>query len=122
MDHAQAHILEFGPETSATKTITSKFTHLIKEDALNKSENVMHNKEQHQESDYFRNLGEVIKQYNEVVLFGPTNAKAELHNLLKANHAFEKIQIETKQADKMTGNQQYAFVKEYFENKNLHKS
>ena len=48
------------------------------------------------------------------MLFGPTNAKTELLNLLKADHHFDKINIETKQADKMTENQQHAFVREYF--------
>ena len=48
------------------------------------------------------------------MLFGPTDAKTELFNLLKADHHFDKINIETKHADKMTENQQHAFVREYF--------
>ncbi len=35
-------------------------------------------------------------------------------NVLKADHHFDKINIETRQTDKMTENQQHAFVKEYF--------
>ena len=52
--------------------------------------------------------------FDEVVLFGPTNAKAELLNVLKADHRFENIKIEVQQADKMSDKQQQAFVKEYF--------
>ena len=74
----------------------------------------MHNKEQHQQSDYYKQLGEIIKNYTEVILFGPTDAKVELFNILKADHHFAKIKIEFQQADKMTENQQHAFVKEYF--------
>ncbi|MEI9909275.1 MAG: hypothetical protein WDO71_06225 [Bacteroidota bacterium] len=74
----------------------------------------MHNKEQHQQSEYYRKLGEVIRNYEAVILFGPTSAKAELLNLLKADNRFTKIKIEIRQTDKMTENQQYAFVREYF--------
>ena len=46
-------------------------------------------------------------------LFGPTNAKIELLNLLRADHQFEKIKLETKDSDKMTQNEQHAFVRDY---------
>ncbi len=47
-------------------------------------------------------------------LFGPTNAKTELVNILKSDHHFDKVKIDVKPADKMTVNQQEEFVKEYF--------
>jgi hypothetical protein len=119
MDHASAHLMEFTTDPINTKKIDSEFTHEEKEHSLEKSEHLMHNKEQHQQSAYYKNLGDVIKNYEEVVLFGPTDAKVELFNLLRADHHFEKIKIEVKQADKMTENQQHAFVKEYFTNHHL---
>jgi hypothetical protein len=114
MDHSNAHLMEFSPDTIETKTIVSEFTHQQKEHSLGKSENLMHNKEQYKQSEYYKKLGEVIKNYEDVVLFGPTEAKVELLNILKADHHFEKIKIETRHADKMTENQQHAFVKNYF--------
>ena len=114
MDHSSAHLMEFTADPITTTTIESDFTHHVKEESLSKSENLMHNKEQHQQSDYYKKIGEVIKNYKEVILFGPTNAKAELFNILKADHHFENIKIEVKQADKMTENQEHAFVREYF--------
>ena len=50
MDHSSAHLMEF-TDTIETKTIDSKFTHEAKEQSLDKSENLMHNKEQHQQSE-----------------------------------------------------------------------
>jgi len=100
MDHPIDHLMEFTTEPIETKTITSKFTHDEKEQILNKSEHVMHNKEQHQQNDYYKKLSESIRNYNDVVLFGPTDAKAELHNLLKADQNFEKIKIVVKSAEK----------------------
>lgn len=114
MDHSNAHLMEFTVGSMETKILESKFTHGVKEESLSKSENLMHNKEQHQQAEYYNKLGEVIKEYNDVLLFGPTNAKTELLNVLRRDHLFEKIKIETKQADKMTENQQHEFVKEYF--------
>ena len=114
MDHSSAHLMEFTTNPIETKTIESKFTHEEKEHSLGKSEILMHNKEQHQQSEYYKKLGETIRNYEEVILFGPTDAKVELFNTLKADHHFEKIKIEIKQTDKMTENQQHAFVREYF--------
>jgi hypothetical protein len=114
MDHSNAHLMEFTTDPIETGTLASKFTHEAKEQSLGKSEHLMHNKEQHQQSEYYKKLGESIKNYEEVILFGPTDAKVELFNLLRADHRFEKIKIETKQTDKMTENQQLAFVKEHF--------
>ena len=107
-------IVEFTVDPIDTKVIQSKFTHEEKEESMNRSENVMHNKEQHQRSDFYKKLGEEIRKYEDVLLFGPTEAKTELLNLLRADHLFEKIKITVRPADKMTENQQNAFVRDYF--------
>lgn len=114
MDHASAHLMELTSGDMETKTIESAFTHLEKEVVLHKGEKVMHHKEQHEQLAYYKEIAAVIKNYEEVLLFGPTNAKTELLNMLKADHHFDKIDIEVKNTDKMTENQEHAFVKEYF--------
>ena len=114
MDHLNAHLMELTVAPIESKTINSKFTHEAKEQSLSNSENLMHNKEQHQQSEYYKKLGEIIKHYQDVILFGPTNAKIELLNTLRSDHLFAKIKIEVKQTGKLTENQQHAFVREYF--------
>jgi len=114
MDHSSAHLTEFTTDPIETTIIESKFTHDAKEFSLSKSENGMHNKEQHQLAEYYKRLGETIIRYEAVILFGPTSAKTELLNILKADHRFAKTKIEVKQTDKMTSNQQHAFVKQHF--------
>ncbi len=96
------------------KTISSNFTHEDKEQSLEKSEHLIHNKEQHRQHEYYKQLAQVIRNYSEVILFGPTDAKVELFNILKADHYFNKIKIEVRQADKMTEPQQQAFVRNHF--------
>jgi hypothetical protein len=114
MDHASAHLMVLTNGKMETKIIESKFTHEEKKDTLYKGEKAMHHKEEHEELAYYKAIGAEVRQYEEVLVFSPTNAKTELLNLIKADHLFDKIDIETRQADKMTENQQHVFVNEYF--------
>ena len=114
MDHSVAHMMELSNDEITSSSIESEFTHAEKEHLLSKSENIMHNAEQHQQHKYYKKIKEAIKDYGHVVLFGPTTAKNELSNLIKTDHLFENIKIDVQQADKMTENQQHAFVKHHF--------
>ena len=96
MDHQNAYLMEFTTDPIETKTIQSKFTHEAKEKSLHQGESHMHSKEQHQQAEYYRALGKVIKNYEEVILFGPTDAKTELFNLLTADHLYSKVKNKSK--------------------------
>ncbi len=113
MDHASAHVMELA-DPIVTNIVESASTHEEKEKTLQKGESMMHNKNQQQLGEYYKKLGGVIKNYDDVLLFGPTNARVELLNILKADMHFDKIKIETMPADKMTENQEHAFVRDYF--------
>lgn len=114
MDHSNAHLMEFTTGEMDKKVITSAFTHHEKEESISKSENLMHNKEQHQQADYYKEIREEIKKYDEVILFGPTSAKSELINTFKNDRHFKNIKIHVEHTDKLTENQQHAFVRDYF--------
>jgi hypothetical protein len=114
MDHAAAHLTEFNPGPIRTRTVESKFTHQQKEADPEKAEHLMHEKEQHKQAEYYRALCEAIKEYDDVLLFGPTDAKLELYNLIKSDQLFANIKIEVKPADKMTAKEQHAFVDTHF--------
>jgi hypothetical protein len=114
MDHTNAHVMEFTTDPITTVIISSKFTHREKEHSLGKGENGMHQKEHHEQSAYYKQIADVIRDYQDVVLFGPSTAKLELLNMMRADHHFEKIKLETKESDKMTQNEQHAFVRKYF--------
>ncbi len=113
MDHANAHLMEY-TDPIVTKIISSDSTHEEKEFTLQKGESFMHRKNQQQEAAYYKAIAESIKDCDEVLLFGPTDARVELLNILEADHHFSKIKIETKPSDKMTENQEHAFVRDYF--------
>ena len=113
MDHSVAHLLDFSADSKENKTILAQVGE--QDEALNsRDETLIQNKEQNELSGFFKRLSDEIVNYDEVLLFGPTNAKTELVNTLKDDHHFDEIKIEVKPADKMTENQQKAFVKEHF--------
>ena len=117
MDHSTANLMEFTIDPIETKTIVSPFSHQAREDGLVKSESLMHNKEQHGQKEFYNHLEEIIRDYTNVLLFGPTDAKTELFNIIRADHRFADIKIDVLNADKMTENQQHAFVKKHFSGK-----
>jgi predicted metal-binding protein len=114
MDHASANLMELTSGEMVTTTIASTFTNEVKKETLQKGQKATHHKEQHQTLAYFKEIAAVLKNYKEILLFGPTDAAAEFKNILKADHHFDHINIEVKHSDKMTENQQHAFVKKYF--------
>ncbi|MGA9211837.1 hypothetical protein [Kaistella sp.] len=113
MDHSHAHLIEYA-EPMVTKVVTSKFTEAEKVESPEMSEKTMHNTEQHDNAQYYKELGEIIRNYDSVLLFGPTDAKTELLNILDKNHLFSKIKFEVLPTDKMSMNQEHDFVREYF--------
>ena len=72
----------------------------------------------HLRSAYYLELCDIIKNYNEVVLFGPNNAKNELFNLLEFDHNFDSIKIHNENTDKLTEIQMHEYVKMYFKQEN----
>ena len=97
-------------------SINSEFTFNTKEEALSRSESLMHNKRQQMHEAYYKEISDEILKYNHVLIFGPTNAKVELHNYLNKDLHFKDVNIDIKAADKMTDNEKDAFVKNHFEN------
>jgi hypothetical protein len=114
MDHSIAYLMEFTSNPFEIQTIECKVAHQKKMDALVQSEILLHQKEQKQLFSYYKKLSEVIKGYKRVLLFGPTNAKVELFDILSEDERFVNIKIEIKETDKMTANQKDDFVKSYF--------
>lgn len=114
LDHTKAQIIKDNNGLVTSYAIES----LSKEDekqTIGKDESLKHNTEQNQLADFFKRITEVLNGYSEVLLFGPTNAKTELHNLLKENNHFNHIKIEVETTDNLTENQMHEFVREHFE-------
>jgi hypothetical protein len=114
MDHSTANLMAYNDLLNGT-TIDLAFTHQDKMAALHQNESGMHHKEHQLQEAFYKHLGSEILKYDTVLLFGPTNAKIEMHKYLLKDLHFSKIVFEIQNADKMTTNEQKAFVKNYFD-------
>ena len=114
MDHSIAHVIKLTNGTIETNSVESIPEIQENQEIVYKDESHSLNKEQGQLASYFRKLEDVILENDQVILFGPTEAKNELLNVIKENHLFDKIKIEVESADKMTDIQMTDFVKEHF--------
>lgn len=114
MDHSTANFITINSKKE-NHSITSDFNFQMKEEALSRSENLMHNKENQMQEGYYKELGEEIVKYDHVLLFGPTNAKTELYNYLNKDLHFKDIQIDVEPAEQMTDNEKSAFVRDHFD-------
>ena len=116
MDHSMANFIDLNSEKNSD-SVDSKFTTTTKEEVLGRSEFTMHNKEEQMTEAFYKKISEKILKYDHVLLFGPTNAKTELHNYLNKDLHFKDIVIDIEPADKMTDNQLDAFVRNHFQKK-----
>ena len=115
MDHSMAHLTEFKKGTMVSTIIEAEPKTQASEPALHyHDESHQLNKEQKKLTAYYKKICETILDYDEVLLFGPTEAKNELLNLLKDDHLFNNIKITAKPTDKMTEYHQHIFIKDFF--------
>lgn len=116
LDHTEAHVIEYNAEDVGAKEIKSHIKGLDKQEGRQHSEGLLHEKENQNIRAYYEDIIELVKNYDEVLLFGPTDAKNELHNLIRKTHHYDHIKIETKSADKMSAAEEHAFVVNHFKN------
>lgn len=114
LDHTSAKIIEFDPDIKDTKTVFYNYNNQDRDETVKRSEKQMENRKQNNEKMYFKELSGYILKFDQVVLFGPTEAKAELFNFLRENNKFDQIKIEILPTEKLTTGQQHAFIREYF--------
>lgn len=114
MDHFAANIIEYITSAEAIKTIKSEFNRSEKKEILQKGESLLHNKEQDMQLQFYSKLREELLNYESVLLFGATNAKTELLNILQADAKFLNVAFTLKNTDKLSDNEQITFVNDCF--------
>ena len=113
MDHSNAYLMELTNDIIVNRVV-SELTNHETEYNFYKGEKLLNKKARHQQLSFYKKIGDIIKKFQDVVLFGPTDAKNELLNLIKSDHLFENIKIEVRNSDKMTEEQMQTFVRDYF--------
>ena len=95
MDHSTANIMELTKDKIKCTTLDTTVAFPEQVQNLRMDESLMNNKEQDHQSNFYKKLSFIINDYNEVLLFGPTNAKTELFNLLnKKNGNLKKLRLQ----------------------------
>ncbi|MEZ5015241.1 MAG: hypothetical protein R2794_13210 [Chitinophagales bacterium] len=126
LDHSIAHVIVQIPGAYEMYTLHSPYKRQVRipgessdktkfGKSASNNEKKKHNSKQNDLDTYFKQLEELLIRYKHILLFGPTEAKNMLYNLLCGNKKFENKLIEVQNADKMTENQMIAYVRDYFE-------
>lgn len=79
MDHSEADLIDLNSEKNCRR-FELDFTNEMQDEAMTKNENLMHNKRQQRQEDFYKEIATEILKYELAVLFGSTNTKTELHN------------------------------------------
>jgi hypothetical protein len=115
MDYSNAYLMELIDKNIVSRNIefesNGKDVHV---NSLKQTETASSNIKRHLQSAYYLELCEIIRNYNQVVLFGPAQTKDELFNLLEFDHNFDTIKIKNINTDKMSEIQIHNFLKEYY--------
>lgn len=112
VDYSDAHLMEFKTNVIELNTIESTFTHQEKTEEEDERKRLSKEKRKH--AKFYKDLSETIKYYDEVVIFGPSDSKKELANILASDDKFSNIKIDFEETGNLTENQQHNFVKEHF--------
>jgi len=126
LDHTKAHFIDLSKGITVVETVHSDKESEVRfkgetgngislgNNRSTNNENHVHNRQQQIIQGYYQILSDRIKNYDDILLFGPTGAKDELYNKLSADKHFANKVIRVESADKLTENQMVAQVKQFF--------
>jgi len=115
MDCSNAYLMELIDKKIVSRNIEFESRNESAEVSTNKySDSTFNDEKQQLQAAYYLEISEIIRNYNQVVLFGPAQIKNQLYNLLEFDHNFDHIKIKNINTDEMTENQIHTFLKEYY--------
>lgn len=115
MDDANALLMEFYNHMIISKSIVFKPLLNEENNPEQQHDTQMQSKEENKyQLAFFKEISDIVLNYQEVLLFGPTQAKNELLELIKADHNFANIKFDVIDTEVMTENKMHEFVIEYF--------
>lgn len=115
MDENSAQLIELkaGPGPASTKKLLLKFRRAEK--GMKPGQGAAFAAQApDKQAIFYQELCIVIKNYDEIVLFGPMEAKTELRNILRNDPFFLKKRIAIEHTSHMNDAQQHRFVEDYF--------
>ena len=114
MDETNALLMELYNHMIVSRNIVFKSKDNEEFIEYNYSEPLISNDIEWHHSVYLKEISDIIKNYQQVLLFGPTKNKELLYKLLNADEHFKNIKIESIDTKKMTDFQIHNFVLDYY--------
>lgn len=114
VDYFMSNIIEYLNSASRVKTIKSNFIPVEMEKMILIGEDYTRYKQPNEQQEYYLKLRNELLHYNCILLFGPTNAKIQLLNILKIGNKFSVTKIIIKNTEKLSDEQQIEFVNDCF--------
>ena len=115
IDYTKAFLMELINKKIVSRNIEFENLGDGERSNANKQTNSEHSIQQHHlQPAYYVEISDIIRNYDQVVLFGPSDSKNELFNLLKFDHNFDTIEIQNVNTDKLTDKQLHKFVLKYY--------
>jgi len=133
LDHTKAHLIRFqNGQTFLLESVESPYRPRERFEgeesdvtqfrgggvAVSNNENRKHHRVQHQLEAFFTEIEGKLKEYDEILLFGPSIAKNQLQHHLAPKKAFANKTIAISNADKLRRNKMLEFVRKYFNSVN----
>jgi len=116
MDYSMAYLMEFSSNPFEIKTVESTSFDNTKTYPTN-TLSILLEKRKRLLYSYYNKIAREINNYDRIILFGPSNAKIELFDVLSEDERFLKTTIEITNTDQMNPAEQHQFIKNYFSNK-----
>lgn len=123
IDFDKAFIVQISQEKKAIKKVESNIEHFHVHGGSrskiaygpqnNVSESKLLARKQQQQNEFFSEVRKEINPKNELVIFGPAEAKIGLKKALLSHSSFKQKNIAIETADNMTENQMKAWVHNY---------
>ena len=109
MDSSQAILTDMHFSFIVQDKMTRNETFISQENSLHVADRYVYKKDTDSSLDYYKEIIILLTNYDKVLLYGSQNAKIELFDLIKTNSSYKNIEIELRDADKMTGCELDAF-------------
>lgn len=114
MDHSRAILMELSGNIVGENQIKSEFSTEGKGSHLKKLENSEHDIDLRLHSNYFKEIGQSIKDFENILLFGPTDVQTELLNFLNDAKLTKNVNFEVRKTELMAGTQMRSYVRTFF--------
>ncbi len=109
IDHAEAHVIHFTPESNENEVIKSHSTH------AHAKAGVTGNGHAPENAPYFDDVAKALKGTLEILIVGPGNEKlAFLKNLQKHQHELAEKVVSVETVDHPSDGQLLAYARKYF--------